>query len=146
MAEGPRRGKENTMSNIVPGVTLTDLCFPDITGATIRAWGHVSFGYGLNYTTGGIPFGLVAYADAKTVDFNGFLQCLVWDESVQAQDASHTTYSFYYIPATDTLQIFSQTSSSDKAELANGAVIPTYLLTDASIIFEATWNRTTFLG
>jgi hypothetical protein len=134
------------MSNIVPGVTLTELCFPDITGKTIKAWGSVAFGYGLNYTTGGIPFGLVNFADARTVDFNGFLKCEVIDENVQAQDASHTVFTFFYVPSTDKLQIFSQTSSTDLAELTNGAVIPTYLLTDASIIFQATWNRTTVLG
>jgi len=134
------------MSNIVPGVTLTELCFPDITGKTIKAWGSLAFGYGLNYTKGGIPMGLLQFADVRTVDFSGFLLCEIWDESVQAQDASGTLYSFYYVPATDKLQIFSQTASADLAELANGAALPTYLLTDANIIFQATWNRTTVLG
>lgn len=125
------------MSNIVPGVTLGVLCFPDITGATLKAWGTVSLGYGLNYTTGGIPFGLLAFADARTINFNGFLRCEVFDEAA----AGAVVYTFRYVSATDTLQIFSNGS-----ELANGAVLPTALLTDSSILFEATFNRTEFNG
>lgn len=86
--------------------------------------------------------GLLAFADANTVNADGFLYAEVWDENVQGS----TVYSFYYVPATDRLQIFSQTSSSDLTELANGAVLPTYLLTDASILIEALWNRTEFNG
>lgn len=130
------------MSNIVPGVTLTELCFPDITGKTINAYGTVGFGYGLNYTTGGIPFGLVAFADARTVDFNGFLKCEVYDEAVQGA----TLYTYHYNPSNDTLQIYSSTASTDSAELANGAALPTAILIDASILFKATWDRTTVRG
>jgi hypothetical protein len=125
------------MSDIIPGVSLTELCFPDITGKTIKAWGTVALGYGLNYTTGGIPFGLISFADARTVDFSGFLRCEVFDESA----AGAVVYTFRYVAATDTLQIF-----SNGTEVANGAVIPTALLTDSSIVFEATFNRTTVLG
>ena len=130
------------MSNIVPGVSLTPLCFPDITSKTTRLFATVNFGYGLQYTTGGIPAGLLAFADANTVNADGFLYAEVWDENVQGT----TLYSFFYVPATDKLQIFSQTNAADIAELGNGAILPTYLLTDASIILEAAWNRTEFNG
>ena len=63
------------MSNIVPGVSLTPLCFPDITSKTTRLFATVNFGYGLQYTTGGIPAGLLAFADANTVNADGFPVC-----------------------------------------------------------------------
>jgi len=125
------------MSNIVAGISLQELCFPDITGKTIGAWGTVLFGYGLNYTTGGIPMGLVAFADVRTVDFNGFLECRVFDETA----VSGTLYTFRYVPSTDKLQIFAAGT-----ELSNGAVLPTALLVDSSVIFHAVWNRTVTLG
>lgn len=135
------------MSNIVPGVSLTPLCFPDITSKTTRLFATVNFGYGLNYTTGGIPAGLLAFADANTVNADGFLYANAWDENVQAQDVAKTIYTFFYVPATDKLQIFfTSTAVTTPTELTNGAVIPTYLLTDASIILEAAWNRTEFNG
>lgn len=133
------------MSDIIAGISLGVLCFPDITGATIGAWLSVSFGYGLNYTTGGIPMGLVKFADSVTVDFNGFLECTVWDESA----ANGTTaYSFRYVPATDTLQIFQTLLGSTGAttELVNGAALPTALLVDSSVIANAIWNRSTVIG
>jgi hypothetical protein len=125
------------MSNFVPEVALSILCFPDITGATIKIWGSVAFGSGYTYTTGGIPFGLLALADSKTVNFDGFLRCEVFDEAA----AGATVYSFRYVPSTDSLQIF-----SSGTELANGASIPSALVTDSSILFEATFNRTEMLG
>ena len=133
------------MSDIIAGISLGILCFPDISGATIGAWLSVSFGYGLNYTTGGIPMGLVKFADSVTVDFNGFLECTVWDES---QFDGATLYTFRYVPATDTLQIFATSASGAGAttELANGAALPTALLVDSSVVANAVWNRSTVIG
>jgi hypothetical protein len=123
----------------VSAITLSTLCFPDITGATIKAWGTVSFTSG-SYNAGGLVMGLVNYADARTVDFNGFLQCNMVDETAAA--AGVGTYSLRYVPSGDLLQIIDNTTGK---EIANGVSIPANLLTD-SIIFEATWNRTTTLG
>jgi hypothetical protein len=125
------------MSDIIAGVSLSILNFPDITSSTTKFWLSVALGYGLNYTTGGIPFGLIALADSKTVNFDGFLRCDVFDEAA----AGATVYTFRYVAATDTLQIF-----SNGTELSNGAVLPTALLTDSSIVAEATFNRTEMLG
>ena len=125
------------MSDIIAGVSLSILDFPDITSSTTKFWLSVALGYGLNYTTGGIPFGLIALADSKTVNFDGFLSCDVFDEAA----AGATVYTFRYVPATDTLQIF-----GNGTELSNGAVLPTALLTDSSIVAEATFNRTEMLG
>jgi hypothetical protein len=125
------------MSDIIAGVSLSILDFPDITSSTTKFWLSVALGYGLNYTTGGIPFGLIALADSKTVNFDGFLRCDVFDEAA----AGATVYTFRYVPSTDSLQIF-----SNGTELANGAVLPTALLTDSSIVAEATFNRTEMLG
>ena len=125
------------MSDLIAGVSLSILDFPDITSSTTKFWLSVALGYGLNYTTGGIPFGLIALADSKTVNFDGFLRCDVFDEAA----AGATVYTFRYVAATDTLQIF-----SNGTELSNGAVLPTALLTDSSIVAEATFNRTEMLG
>ena len=125
------------MSDIIAGVSLSILDFPDITSSTTKFWLSVALGYGLNYTTGGIPFGLIALADSKTVNFDGFLRCDVFDEAA----AGATVYTFRYVPATDTLQIF-----GNGTELSNGAVLPTALMTDSSIVAEATFNRTEMLG
>jgi hypothetical protein len=130
------------MSDIIAGVSLSILDFPDITSSTTKFWLSVALGYGLNYTTGGIPFGLIALADSKTVNFDGFLRCDVFDEAV----AGSTFYTFRYVPATDSLQIFQTNSAGATTELANGAVLPTALLTDSSIVAEATFNRTEMLG
>jgi hypothetical protein len=130
------------MSDIIAGVSLSILDFPDITSSTTKFWLSVALGYGLNYTTGGIPFGLIALADSKTVNFDGFLRCDVYDEAV----AGSTFYTFRYVPTTDSLQIFQTNSAGATTELANGAVLPTALLTDSSIVAEATFNRTEMLG
>lgn len=141
MANGLGGGKEKQMSDIIAGVSLSILDFPDITSSTTKFWLSVALGYGLNYTTGGIPFGLIALADSKTVNFDGFLRCDVFDEAA----AGAVFYTFRYVPATDTLQIF-QNSGGSTTELSNGAVLPTALLTDSSIVAEATFNRTEMLG
>jgi hypothetical protein len=125
------------MSLITSVISLSELCFPDITGKTIRAWGQVSFTPG-TYVAGGLLMGLLAYADARTVDFNGFLRCEVFGEDVIT--ASVGGYQFHYSPVGDVLQI-----TLNGVELATGATIPTQVLSD-TILFMATWNRTCVLG
>lgn len=127
------------MSSVTGSVTLSPLCFPDITGATIKSWLLVTVNSG-TYTTGGITFGLIPYADSVTVDFNGFLQCLVASEEPYVSGVSGE-YEYRYSPVGDVLQIFSRVN---KTELAAGA-IPAEVLAD-TIIAEATWNRTTTKG
>jgi hypothetical protein len=125
------------MSSVISSVTLSELCFPDISGKAIAAWGQVNFAAG-SYITGGIVFGLVPFADARTVDFNGFLQCEVYGED--AITASVGTYQYHYSPVGDVLQIL-----QNGTELTNGAAIPAAVLNDV-VLFHATWNRTTVLG
>jgi hypothetical protein len=127
------------MSSVISTISLTTLCFPDITQSTIQSWGQVNFSTG-TYTTGGLAMGLVAYADARTIDFNGFLRCVVWGEDVQTSSVGGD-YQYHYSPVTDTLQILSATG----VELASGTSIPAAVLAD-TVLFLATWNRTTTLG
>lgn len=84
--------------------------------------------------------GLVAFADSVTVDFHGFLQCIVQSELPYVIGVSGE-YTYRYTPVTDSLQIFSRVTG---LELAAGAV-PAEVLAD-DIVVEATWNRTTVLG
>lgn len=121
------------MASVISSAVLTVLCFPDITGATIGAYLSVAFTIG-TYKTGGIPMGLVAFADSVTVDFNGFLVCTIVSET---SDASSAIYTFKYLPSSDLVQIF-----SDGTELANGATVN---ITD-SVVANPVWNRTTTLG
>lgn len=125
------------MSSVTSVITLSELCFPDITGKTIQAWGQVNFSVG-SYTTGGLLMGLLAYADARTVDFNGFLRCSVFGEDVVT--ATVGGYAYHYSPVTDALQI-----TLNGVELASGAAIPVAVLND-TVLFLAVWNRTTVLG
>jgi hypothetical protein len=126
------------MSSVVSTITLSELCFPDITGKVLRAWGVVTFTSG-TYTTGGLLMGLLLYLDARTVDFNGFLRCRVWGEDPVT--ATVGGYSYHYSPVGDVLQIFTAAG----VELASGAAIPAAVLSDL-VMFEASVNRTTVLG
>jgi hypothetical protein len=125
------------MSSVISVVSLSELTFPDITGKTIRAWGQVNFTPG-SYVSGGLLMGLMAYADARTVDFNGFLRCEVFGEDVIT--ATVGGYTYHYSPVGDVLQIV-----LNGVELATGAAIPAAVLND-TVLFMATWNRTTVLG
>jgi len=119
-------------------ITLTELCFPDITGKVIRGWGQVVFAPGA-YITGGLAMGLIAWLDARTVDFNGFLRCRVFGEDpITANTAQGITY--HYSPVGDVLQIF-----LNGVELASGAAVPVQVLSDF-VLFEVSVNRTTVLG
>ena len=125
------------MSSVTSLISLSELCWPDLRGKSIVAWGQVNFTPG-SYTTGGLAMGLIAFADARTVDFNGFLRCQVYGEDVVTATVGGVGY--HYSPVTDTLQI-----TVGGVELASGAAIPVTVLND-TVLFEATWNRTTVLG
>jgi hypothetical protein len=95
--------------------------------------------------------GLIAWADARTVDFNGFLRCDVWDEEVQGAAG---LIRYHYNPVTDTLQVFTAAG----VEVASGVAVPVGLDTPVDpdkpmtqteallLMFEASWDRTTVRG
>ena len=82
--------------------------------------------------------GLLAYLDARTVDFNGFLRCEIFGEDVTT--ATVGGYQFHYSPVGDVVQI-----TLNGIELTTGTAIPTQVLND-TILFMASVNRTTVLG
>ena len=83
--------------------------------------------------------GLIAWLDARTVDFNGFLRCIVYGEDpITPNTAQGITY--HYSPNGDVLQIF-----SNGIELANGSAIPVQVLSDF-VMFEVSVDRTTVRG
>ena len=132
-------------------VQLIEFTFPDNSSKTITAWGQAAISAG-NYLTGGLPFGLIAFADARTIDFNGFLQCTVWDE--EPLSATTGSYTYHYSPTTDTLEIINSTTG---LELANNTPLP---ITDPSVnpdsapfetqpdllMFSAVFDRTSVRG
>jgi hypothetical protein len=138
------------MASRTATIQLQEFTFPDITGRTLKIWGQVVITAG-TYQTGGLAFGLLAFADARTVDFNGFLKCSVWDEEPLT---STNDYTYWYSPVTDTLQIIDNKTG---LELANNTLLP---ITDPSVpvdsapfetqadllMFEATFDRTTVRG
>jgi hypothetical protein len=125
------------MASVVSTISLSELCFPDCTQKVIRGWGQVNFTPG-SYTTGGLTMGLLAWLDARTVDYNGFLRCRVFGEDVITATVGNVTY--HYSPVGDVLQIV-----IGGVELANGAAIPSQVLLD-TVLFEVSVNRTTVLG
>jgi hypothetical protein len=125
------------MSSVTGLITLTELCFPDITGKTLQAWGQVIFSAG-TYVAGGLVMGLLQYADTRTVDFNGFLRCTAWGEDVIT--ATVGGYEYHYSPVGDVLQI-----TLNGVELVAGTPLPAAVLND-TVLFLAVWNRTTVLG
>jgi hypothetical protein len=116
---------------------LTKICFPDITGKVIRAWGLVTISPG-GYTVGGIPFGLMAFLDARTVDFNAFLKCDVFGE--EPLNAVTVGIEYHYSPTNDSLQILYQ-----GVELLAGQTIPAAIMAD-QLLFEAWVDRTSVRG
>jgi hypothetical protein len=136
-------------------ITLTELTFPDITGKTIKAWGQVVISPGV-YAKGGLPMGLLLFADNRTVDFNGFLRCDVWDEEQIVGTSQAVQYTYKYNPTQDTLQIFLA-----GVEYPNGAIlnlvdpvegVDSPLVVSPNVpqqnllMFEATFDRTTVRG
>ena len=126
------------MASVISTITLSEICFPDITGKVIRGWGQVIFTPG-SYTTGGLTMGLLQWLDARTVDFNGFLRCRVFGEDVITATTGLGVV-YHYSPVTDALQIV-----INGIELASGAAIPVTVLSD-TVLFEVSVNRTTVLG
>lgn len=127
------------VSSVVATISLTEICHPDITGKTLQSWMQVNFTQG-SYTTGGLLMGLLAWADQRTVDFNGFLRASVWGEDVITSTTGGFLY--HYSPVGDLLQIVNATTG---LELASGAAIPVQVLSDI-VLCLAVWNRTTVLG
>jgi hypothetical protein len=116
---------------------LSELCFPDITGRVIRAWGLVTITPG-GYTVGGIPFGLFPFLDVRTVDVNAFLKCDVYGE--EPLNASTAGITYYYSPVNDSLQIFYL-----GVEFIANQTIPAVILSDI-LLFEAWVDRTSVRG
>jgi hypothetical protein len=116
---------------------LSELCFPDITGRVIRAWGLVTVTPG-GYTVGGIPFGLFPFLDARTVDVNAFLKCDVYGE--EPLNASTAGIEYHYSPVNDSLQIFYL-----GVEFVANQTIPSVILSDV-LLFEAWVDRTSVRG
>ena len=116
---------------------LSQLCFPDCTGAAIRAWGLVTLTPG-GYTVGGIPFGLFPFLDVRTVDVNAFLKCDVYGE--EPLNASTAGITYHYSPVKDSLQIFYL-----GVEFTTLQTIPSAILSDV-LLFEATVDRTSVRG
>jgi hypothetical protein len=122
-----------TFSSTGALLILSGLCFPDCTGAIIRAWGLATLTPG-GYPTGGIPFGLVNFLDVRTVDFNAFLKCDVYGEEPLNTTTSGITY--HYSPTNDALQIF-----FNGVEFANNQTVPLGILADV-LLFECWVDRT----
>ena len=95
--------------------------------------------------------GLLTFADQRTIDFNGFLRCDVWDE-----EQVTTLYDYHYSPANDTLQIFLagvEYTNGAAINLTDPAIGPDAPLQTSPIVpqtnllmFEATFDRTTVRG
>jgi hypothetical protein len=121
---------------------LSEICFPDITGKTIRAWGLVTITPG-GYTVGGIPMGLFNFLDVRTVDVNGFLRCEVYGEEPYGTSLTTSVlpgYTYHYSPVNDSLQIFYA-----GIELVASQTVPAGVLSDV-LLFEATVDRTSTRG
>lgn len=126
-----------TTSSVPSSISLSQLCFPDCTGAVIRAWGLVTLTPG-GYTVGGIPFGLMNFLDVRTVDFNAFLKCDVYNEEPLTANSAGITY--HYSPVNDSLQIF-----FGGVEFTASQTIPSAVLSDV-LLFQCWVNRTTVVG
>jgi hypothetical protein len=134
----------------VATISLVELTFPDCSQKTIGMFGQVVMSNG-TYVTGGIPMGLILFADARTVDYNGFLYCNVWDE-----EAVSSLLTYKYSPVNDVLQIF-----QGNTEYPNGVsvnIVDPPINVDAPLvispnphqqnllIFEARFDRTCVRG
>lgn len=122
-------------------ISYTQLCFPDITGATIMGWFLVTFS-GAAYPLGGIPANVMKLMDSLTVDFNGELRVEFYTEDPYNATNGNGTYRFIYSPVTDTLQLVSYITG---LEVAAGAAVPTGVTSD-TVLMKFTVNRTTTQG
>jgi len=130
-----------SLSSNAATITLSELCFPDIRGKSIAAWGLVTISNG-GYTVGGIPMGLFNFLDVRTVDVNGFLRAAVFGEEPYGTTLTAVLpgYTYQYSPVNDALQIFYL-----GVELVALQTIPAGVLADV-LLFEAQVNRTSTLG
>lgn len=117
---------------------LSELCWPDITGKSIRAWGLVTITPG-GYTVGGIPLGMFNFLDVRTVDVNGILSVEVYGEEPYGAVVL-PGYTYHYSPQNDGLQIMYA-----GVELLQSQTIPAGVLADV-LLFETQVNRTSTLG
>lgn len=116
------------MSSLLPSVTIAPLVAgPSFDAKTSTLWVQLLIGAGV-YNVGGIPVGMVAYANAQTVDTKQFLQADITGETAN-------NYTYKYIPATDLLQIFNAGT-----ELTASAIIPSQVLNDI-IVGSFVYNR-----
>jgi len=116
------------MSSLLPSVTIAALVAgPSFDAKTSTLWVQLSIGAGV-YNVGGIPVGMVAYANAQTIDTKQFLQATVVGETSNG-------YTYKYIPAVDELMIF-----LNGTELSASAIIPAQVLNDI-IVGEFIYNR-----
>jgi len=117
----------------VSTVTLSTLCENDITGKTISAYLQITISAG-TYQAGGLAAGLVAYADAHTIDTAAFLKADINGEGPVGSSPSIGVYGYRYVPSTDTIQI-----TQSGAEISATA-IPAGVVND-TIVGKFTWNR-----
>jgi hypothetical protein len=120
-------------------VTPTLICGPTFDSKTISVWGQFTFGGSDFYETGGIPAGLVKFANALTIDTASgqFLQCEIWGEdTVFTASFEQGGYFYKYNYPADTIQIFTPAG----VELTNSQLLPAAILNDV-VMFHATWIR-----
>jgi hypothetical protein len=117
---------------------LSELCFPDITGKSIRAWGLVTITPG-GYAVGGIPMGLMNFLDVRTVDFFGLLSAEVYGEEPYGAVVL-PGYTYHYSPQNDGLQIF-----YGGVELLANQTVGAGVLADV-LLFEVQVDRTSTRG
>lgn len=122
-------------------ITYTALCFPDITGATIRGWFLATFN-GPSYVSGGIPANVIKLLDSLTVDVNAELRVEFYGEDPYNATTGVGTYRFIYSPVTDTLQLVSYITG---LEVVAGAAVPAGVTSD-TVLMTFTVNRTTTQG
>ena len=117
---------------------LSEICFPDITGKSIRAWGLVTITPG-GYTVGGIPMGMMNFLDVRTVDFFGLLSVEVYGEEPYGAVVL-PGYTYHYSPVNDALQVFYA-----GVELLQNQTIGAGILADI-LLFETQVDRTSTRG
>jgi hypothetical protein len=130
-----------SFSSMPSVASLTELCFPDCTQKTLRAWGLVALTPG-GYTVGGIHLGMFNFLDVRTVDVNGILHVEVYGEEPYGLYNTSVLpgFTYKYSPVNDALQIFYA-----GAELLANQTLPSGILLD-TLLFETTVDRTTVRG
>jgi len=107
---------------------------PDFSSSTITVFLQISFQAGGYYETGGVPSGIAALVSELGININQFLQADINSETAQGA----TQYTYKYVPATDSLQIYQ--SGVTSGELGSSAGIPSAVLND-TIVGAFRYNR-----